>query len=270
MIVFVWGIFFLFFELTAWGLMLTFVIALVLRLVNPSLFNFWLYKLVSIIEYPENDDVKRSNDAPKRRAGGHQSSIEVERLKERLKRTSIELEELKTNYYSLRSELEKSRNSNKQNNSNNQNDANHSIHSQISVNSDFEMESYKQIIDGKRKTKDVELSAEVVHYSFRYAYAPTSSRPYGFKEDDWSIEDNGQPFFMQITNDREAKFSLSRSTEAKNKILNSLAYYSRLIDYDSEGQGLQPATNYKVKDVGLLSKDGEVWTIQKKIKIIIY
>lgn len=103
-----------------------------------------------------------------------------------------------------------------------------------------------------------------------YAFAPTSAQPYGFSMDDWSIEEKGQPFVMQLQSQTDAKFSLTKNEAVRSKLLASLAYYSRMIDYEDATKHQQAATTVKVSDVGTLRKQGNVWTVQKKIKINIH
>lgn len=102
-------------------------------------------------------------------------------------------------------------------------------------------------------------------YHHLYAYAPTSVSPYGFTNDDWQPCEGGQTFVMAQTSDTEASFSINANCPDSN-ILNYLAYYNRLIDYEDYTKGGN-ASRIEVTEKGSLNLVGDVWTIEKKIKI---
>ncbi len=118
------------------------------------------------------------------------------------------------------------------------------------------------VLNGSSQKAPLDISFRKLYF----AYTPSSVEPYGFTDNDWSTDDKGQPFVLQREGNDEAKFSLSNNTVAHNSILNSLAYYNRLIDYEVTSQE-QPICSIKVIEAGLLRKQANVWTIQKKIKI---
>lgn len=102
-----------------------------------------------------------------------------------------------------------------------------------------------------------------------YAFAPTSSSPYGFNLDDWSATDNGQTFVMKKVSDTEAKFTINNKAAIYSQVMNNLAYLDRLIEYENNAaEGVKP-TQIQSIALGRLSLQDSVWTIQKKIKIII-
>lgn len=102
-----------------------------------------------------------------------------------------------------------------------------------------------------------------------YAFAPSSSSPYGFNQDDWCATDNGQTFVMRMLSPTEAKFTINNKTEAYSQVLNNLAYLDRLIEYENNAaEGVKP-TRIQSIAIGRLRLQGSVWTIQNRIKITI-
>lgn len=102
-----------------------------------------------------------------------------------------------------------------------------------------------------------------------YAFAPSSSSPYGFNQDDWCATDNGQTFVMRMLSPTEAKFTINNKTEAYSQVLNNLAYLDRLIEYvNNAAEGVKP-TRIQSIAIGRLRLQGSVWTIQNRIKITI-
>ena len=117
----------------------------------------------------------------------------------------------------------------------------------------------------KKSNDKIEAQIPLNKPHLLYAYAPTSSSPYGFAKEDWQSIENGQTFVMTQISDSKASFSLNTGCSPRN-ILNSLAYYNRLIEYDDLTKGNGVSRIEEVLKGSLRMADG-IWTIDNKIKI---
>lgn len=115
------------------------------------------------------------------------------------------------------------------------------------------------------RDRNIERRDSINQHPYLYAYAPTATSPYGFNKEDWEPHENGHFFVMVKTSNSIASFSLNENCP-DSTILNSLAYYSRLIDYDDYTNGGN-SSRIEVVDKGSLRLVGDVWTIENKIKI---
>lgn len=101
----------------------------------------------------------------------------------------------------------------------------------------------------------------------RYAFTPSSTSPYGFKQDDWSAVDKEQTFVMKMISDSEARFTINNKAAVYSQVLNNLAYLDRLIEYENlSGEGVMPSHIQKIIPGRLYLQD-TVWTIKSKILI---
>jgi len=195
---------------------------------------------------------------------------EVYKLNAKLEQAQQEIEKLKESNKQLNTEIEtahaQAQSDQGGNNTNNQTDRDsHRLEQQAQ-----QTQQTPHTSDAGAASQNKSEGSDFTIGKLYYAFAPTSVQPYGFCMDDWSSEEKGQPFIIQFQNQTEAKFTLTKNDAVRNNLLTSLAYYSRLVDYEDSTKGQQAATKVKVSDVGILRKQGNVWTIQKKIKIKIH
>lgn len=218
-----------------------------------------LHRLASAIDCePQSRHRAQPSEEDKLKAQLAQAQQEIERLKERNKQLNAEIE-------AAHAQRERDRD-----NANNQADRNKQILEQ-------QARQQQQASPPPPHTNDADTASQnngkpndFSIGNLYFAHAPTSAQPYGFDMNDWSTNEKGQPFVMQPQSQTDAKFSLTKNDAVRSNMLSSLAYYSRLIDYEDTTKNQQAATKVKVSEVGTLHKQGNVWTIQKKIKIKIH
>ena len=225
-----------------------------------SIFAEILRRLAAAIEpKPKSRRRPQPSEGDRLKAKLEQAQQEIERLKERNKQLSAEVEAI----HAQRDRVV--------DNANNQADRNNRKPDEPQPQQSQQTSpppSPKD--DAGAASKDKGKASGFQKGKFYYAFAPTSAQPYGFSMEDWTIEEKGQPFVMQPQSQTDAKFSMTKSEAVRSNVLSSLAYYSRMIDYVDATKNQQAATKVTVTDVGTLRKQGNVWTVQKKIKIKIH
>lgn len=249
-------------RLIAWISTLLVVGGAVLRVFEPKLFSKWMHQMVSLLEPKQPLSANRKADARRRGNQPERDRDVRETQRQTMKSAQTQVQQeigrLRDENARLRSELDEA-----------QREARDYRTRYGNFRQDNARGSLPKGNASENKTPAAHQSDEAPLRQIYFAFAPTSVQPYGFNSDDWSMEDKGQPFFMQRQSATEAKFSLSSNTAARNEVLSCLAYYYRTIDYEDVSQG-QPVGNVKVVSAGQLHKQGDVWTIQSKIKIKIY
>lgn len=231
-----------------WLIALVVIAAIVLFFANRPLFTKWL-KSVETFVYSDKEKVNsvgKGSNQPRRAQSS--STHEDGSLNDRLRQIQIQIDDL-AQYLKIATEKN--------------DDAMSQLRSQLMIFQNELLNLKKSSISQETHHQKHETVFSVPQKHF--AYAPTSVSPYGFAKDDWQAHENGQIFVMTQSSGTEASFSINDHCPDAN-ILNSLAYYSRLVDYDDYTNGGN-ASRIEVLEKGCLRLVSGVWTIESKIKI---
>lgn len=108
---------------------------------------------------------------------------------------------------------------------------------------------------------------KTVYPYVRYAQIATSRNPVGFADGDLSAVANHSPFLIRVHTAKSATYELTTDTEAIHRVLLSLNFYEHLLDVDNQTHG--ELHNVQMKAAGHMERNGTVWAITEKLKLII-
>lgn len=101
-----------------------------------------------------------------------------------------------------------------------------------------------------------------------YAFGASSLSPYGFFGSDFTPQPENRPFVINFIDDRNATLSLQTGNPtAMYTLFQSLSYYDNLIDYTIKTN--MDVTKMTLTSQGELHLLGEVWTVKKKISVVL-
>lgn len=243
------------FSTLVWLIALVIFAAIILYFVNKPLFAKCM-KYIAACVSSEKENVSggsKETHGPRERKPTPTSNNE--RLNDKLKQALKRIKELEQQCQLMSVELET------------KDDTISNLRGQL-ITAQNELLSLKQkvsIANGlvEKREKDTYNSRQ--QYNRLYAYTPTSVSPYGFSKVDWQTSDDGQVFTMTQVSNSKAYFALNKNCP-NTHVLESLAYYDRLIEYEDCTNG-NNATKIEMQKEGELRLIGDVWTIERKIKI---
>lgn len=109
------------------------------------------------------------------------------------------------------------------------------------------------------------ISEDTKLHKTYYAFNASSNNPLAFSLDDLAESMGDKPFVINIQSSNNATYSLVQNREILHPLLNTLAYYERIIDVDNKTTGEVRQVN--IISEGQLVLESNLWIIKNKLKI---